>query len=70
MIVVERTKATDWKQINDSSWTTRRHIDPILYMPCNGDGELFGVRILVEDLKDLYNENDNLRYYKVHKWSL
>ena len=70
VVVIGRTEAKDWKQINDGSWSTRRIIDPIPYMPRNGDGELFGLWILEEDLMEMYDENDDLRYYKVHKWSL
>ena len=60
MIVVGRTEAKYRKQINDSSQTTQCHIDPIPYMPCDGDDEFFDVKILEEDLKDLYNDNGDL----------
>ena len=70
VIVIGHTDVKDWKQINDGSRMTRRHIDPIPYTPCDGDGEFFDVKIPEEDLKDLYDENGDIRYHKVHEWSL
>ena len=39
-------------------------------MPHDGDGEFFDVKILEEDLNKLYDEDGNLRYYKIHDWFL
>jgi hypothetical protein len=70
VVVVEKTEGKDWKQFNDGSRATRRTIDPIPYTPRDGDGEFFDVKILEDDLSSLYDENGDLRYYKVHAWSL
>ena len=67
LVAVGRIEAKDWNQINDGSRVTRRNTHPMPYTLRNGDGELFHVKILKEDLKKLYDENHNLRYYKVHE---
>jgi hypothetical protein len=70
VVVVGRTDAKYWKMISEGSRAARRTIEPIPYTPRDGDGEFFDVKITKEDLKGLFDENGDLRYHRVHEWSL
>ena len=62
-VVVGRTEAKNWKRVTKENIWACRHINPIPYSPREEDGELFDVKILDEDLKDLINENGDLRFH-------
>ena len=70
VIVVGRRDAKGWEKIPETNIYVGCRIDHIHYTPLNGDGEFFYVRMSDEELKELINNNDNLRYHRVHKWAL
>ena len=69
-IVVGCTEAKDWTRVTQENLCAGRWIDPIPYTPCEGDGELFDVKISDEDLKGLIDKHGDLRFHWVHKLAL
>ena len=70
MVFAGCTESKYRNQINDGSQVTRRNNAPILYTLCDGDDDFFDAKIPEEYLKESYDKNGDLRYYKVQKWSL
>ena len=56
----------DWKRIPEGGRARGQTIGPFSYVPRNGEGN----EISAEDLQDLFNDNRDMWYYKVHKWAL
>ena len=61
----QRTDPIDWTCLKDGA--PGRHIDPI---PYTGESEEFAVKISDDEVKELMDEDDNIRFHKVLEWTM
>ena len=66
----KRTDPKDWKRIPEGGRARGQIIDPIPYVPHNGEGDKVDVKISAKDLQDIFDDNGDIWYCKVHKWAL
>lgn len=56
--------------ITKESCSARRNTDQIQYTLRIRDGEFFDKNMSEEELKELFNENNDLQYYTIYMWFL